>query len=88
MADSPQPVGSGAIVTGATTMGAEGSHLNWCLRRFESCRCHQRTKKQRGEQLTGMEMTPTQEPVMTARADLVAILEELCDVLVRIDDGR
>ena len=35
-----------------------------------------------------MEMTPTQEPVITARADLVAVLEELCDVLVRIDDGR
>jgi hypothetical protein len=35
-----------------------------------------------------METVPTQEPVMTARADLVAILEELRDVLVRIDDGR
>jgi len=34
----------------------------------------------------GLEMVPTQEPVMTARADLVAILEELHDVLVRIDD--
>jgi hypothetical protein len=33
-----------------------------------------------------MEMVPTQEPVMTARANLVAILEELRDVLVRIDD--
>jgi hypothetical protein len=33
-----------------------------------------------------MEMAPTQEPVMTARADLVAILEELHDVLVRIND--
>jgi hypothetical protein len=33
-----------------------------------------------------MEMTPSQQPVMTARADLVAILEELHDVLVRIDD--
>ena len=33
-----------------------------------------------------MEMTPSQEPVMTARAELVAILEELHDVLVRIDD--
>jgi hypothetical protein len=29
---------------------------------------------------------PTQELVITARADLVAILEELHDVLVRIDD--
>jgi hypothetical protein len=28
----------------------------------------------------------TQAPVMTERADLVAILEELHDVLVRIDD--
>jgi hypothetical protein len=27
----------------------------------------------------GLEMVPTQEPVMTARADLVAILEELHD---------
>jgi len=34
-----------------------------------------------------LEMAPTQETVMTARADLVAILEELHDVLVRIDDG-
>ena len=33
-----------------------------------------------------MEMAPAQEPVMTARADLLAILEELHDVLVRIDD--
>ena len=33
-----------------------------------------------------MEMTPTQEPVMTARMELIAILEELHDVLVRIDD--
>jgi hypothetical protein len=33
-----------------------------------------------------MEMTPTQEPVMTARADLVAILEEFRDVLVQIDN--
>jgi hypothetical protein len=33
-----------------------------------------------------MEMVPTQEPVMTARAALVAILEELHDVLVGIDD--
>ena len=31
--------GSGAVVTGAATMGAEGNHPNWCLRRFESCRC-------------------------------------------------
>ena len=69
-------------------MDAGGSHPNWCLRRFESCRCHQGKRQQRGEQLTGMEMVPTQEPVMTARADLVAILEELRDVLVRIDDGR
>ena len=35
-----------------------------------------------------MEMVPTQEPVTTARADLVAILEELRGVLVRIDAGR
>ena len=33
-----------------------------------------------------MEMTPTKEPVMTARADLVGILEELHDVLVQIDN--
>jgi len=33
-----------------------------------------------------MDMAPTQEPVMTARADLVAILDELHDVLVRIAD--
>ncbi len=32
------------------------------------------------------DMVMTQEPVMAARADLVAILEELHDVLVRIDD--
>ena len=69
-------------------MGAKGSHPNWCLRRFESCRCRQGKRQQRGEQLTGMEMVPTQEPVMTARANLVAVLEELCDVLVRIDAGR
>lgn len=31
-------------------------------------------------------MVMTQEPVMTARADVVAILEELHDVLVRIDN--
>ena len=30
-----------------------------------------------------MEMVPTQEPVMTPRADLVAILEELRDVLIK-----
>jgi hypothetical protein len=41
---------------------------------------------QAGKQLMGMKVVPTQEPVMTARADLVAILEELHDVLVRIDD--
>ena len=29
-------------MTGAATMGAEGNHPNWCLRRFDSCRCHQR----------------------------------------------
>jgi hypothetical protein len=34
----------------------------------------------------GMEMVPAQKPVMTAQADLVAILEDLHDVLVRIDD--
>jgi hypothetical protein len=33
-----------------------------------------------------MKMVPTQEPVMTARADLVAILDELHDVLVQIDN--
>jgi hypothetical protein len=33
-----------------------------------------------------MDMSATQEPVMTARADLVAILEELRDVLVQIDN--
>jgi hypothetical protein len=33
-----------------------------------------------------MEMAPAQEPVLTARADLVAILEELRDVLVQIDN--
>jgi hypothetical protein len=32
-----------------------------------------------------MEMVPQQEPVMTARADLVAILEQLRDVLVQVD---
>ena len=31
-------------------------------------------------------MVPNQEPVMTTRADLVVALEELQDVLVRIDD--
>src|SRR5829696_2922657 len=33
--------GSGAIVTGAATMGAEGNHPNWCLRRFDPCCCRQ-----------------------------------------------
>jgi hypothetical protein len=32
-----------------------------------------------------IQMVPAQEPVMTARADLVAILEELRDVLVQLD---
>jgi hypothetical protein len=40
----------------------------------------------RGETRMSMEMVRTQEPMMTARADLVAILEELHDVLVQIDD--
>jgi hypothetical protein len=31
-----------------------------------------------------MPMAPTQEPVITARADLIAILEELHDVLVQL----
>jgi hypothetical protein len=31
-------------------------------------------------------MVPAQEPVMTERADLVAILEEVREVLVQIDD--
>ena len=33
--------GSGAIVTGAATTGAEGNHPNWCLRRFDPCCCRQ-----------------------------------------------
>jgi hypothetical protein len=33
-----------------------------------------------------MDMTQLQEPVMSARADLVAIPEELHDVLVQIDN--
>ena len=32
-----------------------------------------------------MEMAPTPEPVITARADLVSILEQLRDVLVQVD---
>ncbi len=33
-----------------------------------------------------MHMVPTQEPVTTARADLVAMLDKPHHVLVRIDD--
>jgi hypothetical protein len=33
-----------------------------------------------------MEIVPTQKPVMTARANLVAILAELHDVLVQSDN--
>ena len=33
-----------------------------------------------------LDMVMTQEPIMTARADVVTILDELHDVLVRIDN--
>ena len=70
-------------------MGAEGNHPNWCLRRFDPCRCHHRAFGPEGaakECAKNMALPPTQEPVMSTRLQLVEVLEELRDVLVQIDN--
>src|SRR5215213_1301127 len=75
--------------TGLTASGRTFGAAFWLLRRYALAEPSGRGLRARSSWSGGgmtVEVVPTQEPVLTARADLVAILEELHDVLVRIDD--